>query len=62
MMDIFGYEKEIVDHRKKKIVEKIKELGGEIGDRAPADDYFGRILTGLTDLFNAGVWHFFGAG
>jgi FAD/FMN-containing dehydrogenase len=62
MMDIFGYEQEIVDFRKKKIIEKLKELGGEIGDRAPADDYFGRILTGLTDLFNTGVWHFFGSG
>ncbi|MFW9963322.1 MAG: FAD-binding oxidoreductase, partial [Candidatus Sifarchaeia archaeon] len=58
MMDIFGYEQEIVDHRKKKIIEKINDLGGEIGDRAPADDYFGRILTGLADLFNTGVWHF----
>jgi len=62
MMDIFGYEVEIVEHRKKKLIEKVKELGGELGDRAPADDYFGRILTGLTDLFNTGVWHFFGAG
>ncbi|MFX1261173.1 MAG: FAD-binding oxidoreductase [Promethearchaeota archaeon] len=62
MMDIFGYEKEIVAHRKKRIEDKIKELGGEIGDRAPADDYYGRILTGLTDLFKTGVWHFFGSG
>jgi FAD/FMN-containing dehydrogenase len=62
MMDIFGYETEIVEHRKKKILEKIAELGGEIADRAPADDYYDRILTGLTDLFTAGVWHFFGAG
>jgi len=62
MMDIFGYEDKIIAHRKKLIVDKIKELGGEIGDRAPADDYYGRILTGLTDLFKAGVWHFFGSG
>ena len=62
MMDIFGYEQEIVEHRKKKILEKLKKLGGEVGDRAPADDYFGRILTGLTDLFTTGVWHFFGSG
>lgn len=62
MMDIFGYEKEIVDHRRERILEKIKELGGEIGDPAPANDYFDKILTGLTDLFTAGVWHFFGAG
>lgn len=62
MMDIFGYEKEIVEHRKQRLVDKVKELGGSIGDRAPADDYFGHILTGLTDLFVTGVWHFFGAG
>jgi FAD/FMN-containing dehydrogenase len=62
MMDIFGYEKEIVEHRKKKILEKIRELGGEMGDRAPADDYFERTLTGLTDIFVTGVWHFFGSG
>ncbi|MGQ4912254.1 MAG: FAD-binding oxidoreductase [Candidatus Thorarchaeota archaeon] len=62
MMDIFGYEREIVDHRKKRILEKLEELGAEIGDRAPADEYFGHILTGLTDLFVNGVWHFFGAG
>jgi FAD/FMN-containing dehydrogenase len=62
MMDIFGYEEAIVEHRKKKLIEKVKELGGELGDRAPADDYFGHVLTGLSDLFNAGVWHFFGAG
>ncbi|RLI50925.1 MAG: hypothetical protein DRP09_19655, partial [Candidatus Thorarchaeota archaeon] len=40
MMDIFGYEREIVDHRKKRILEKLDELGAEIGDRAPADEYF----------------------
>jgi glycolate oxidase len=62
MMDIFGYEEEIVEHRKKKIVEKVKELGGEFGDTAPANDYFDRTLTGLTDIFTAGVWHFFGSG
>ena len=62
MMDIFGYEKEIVEHRKNRILQKLKELGAELGDRAAADDYFGHILTGLTDLFVAGVWHFFGAG
>ncbi len=62
MMDIFGYESEIVEHRKKKIIDKIAELGGEMADRAPADDYYDRILTGLTDLFITGVWHFFGAG
>jgi hypothetical protein len=33
-----------------------------VGDRAPADDYYDRILTGLTDLFKTGVWHFFGSG
>jgi glycolate oxidase len=62
MMELFGYEEEIVQHRKKRILEKIAELGGEVGDRAPADDYYDRILTGLTDLFKAGVWHFFGSG
>jgi FAD/FMN-containing dehydrogenase len=62
MMDIFGYEEAIVEYRKKKLIEKVKELGGELGDRAPADDYFGHVLTGLSDLFNTGVWHFFGAG
>ena len=62
MMDIFGYEKEIMDHRKKRIMEKINELGGEFGDPAPANDYYNQILTGLQDIFTAGVWHFFGAG
>lgn len=62
MMDIFGYEKEIVEHRKKKLVEKVKKLGGKLGNPAPADDYFGHILTGLTNLFVTGVWHFFGSG
>jgi FAD/FMN-containing dehydrogenase len=62
MMDVFGYEREIVDHRKTRVLEKIKELGGTLGDRAPADDYYGRILTGLTDIFATGVWHFFGSG
>ncbi|RDE14102.1 MAG: hypothetical protein C4K48_07230 [Candidatus Thorarchaeota archaeon] len=62
MMDIFGYEAEIVEHRKKKLSEEVKKLGGSLGDRGPADDYFGHILTGLTDIFATGVWHFFGAG
>jgi FAD/FMN-containing dehydrogenase len=62
MMDIFGYETEIVEYRKKMITKKVKELGGTFGDPAPANDYFDRILTGLTDLFVTGVWHFFGAG
>ncbi len=62
MMDLFGYEKEIIEYRKERILAKISELGGEIGDPAPANDYFDRILTGFTDLFTEGVWHFFGAG
>jgi hypothetical protein len=62
MMDIFGYEEPIVEYRKTMLIEKIEELGGELGERAPADDYFDRILTGLTGIFNTGVWHFFGAG
>lgn len=62
MMELFGYEEEIVQHRKKRVIAKIRELGGEVGDRAPADDYYNRILTGLADLFNTGVWHFFGSG
>ncbi|MGV9103735.1 MAG: FAD-binding oxidoreductase, partial [Candidatus Thorarchaeota archaeon] len=32
MMDIFGYEEELIEHRKKKIIEKVEELGGEIQD------------------------------
>lgn len=62
MMDVFGYEKEIVEHRKNRVLGKIQELGGTMGDRAAADDYYGRILTGLTEIFTAGVWHFFGSG
>ncbi|TFG14111.1 FAD-binding oxidoreductase [Candidatus Thorarchaeota archaeon] len=62
MADIFAYEKKIMDLRKKKLIAKIEDLGGEIGDPAPANDYFDRILTGLTDIFAAGVWHFFGSG
>ncbi len=62
MMDIFGYEAEIIEHRKKMLIEKVRNLGGKLGDSAPANDYFGHILTGLTDLFVTGVWHFFGAG
>ncbi|MCK5238293.1 MAG: FAD-binding oxidoreductase [Candidatus Thorarchaeota archaeon] len=62
MMDIFGYEKEIMEHRKNRILAWLKEKNYESMDPAPAHDYFDRILTGLTDLFTAGVWHFFGAG
>lgn len=62
MMDIFGYEKEIVDHRRKRIVEWLGEHKYELLDPAPANDYFDRILTGLTDIFTAGVWHFFASG
>lgn len=62
MMDIFGYEQELIEHRKEKIIEKVEELGGEMQDSTPADDYYDRILTGLTDIFAAGVWHFFGSG
>ncbi len=62
MMDVFGYEEEIIDHRKRRILQWLKEHGYESMDPAPAHDYFDRILTGLTDIFAAGVWHFFGAG
>jgi FAD/FMN-containing dehydrogenase len=62
MMDIFGYEKEIVQHRKKRIVSWLGERGYELGDPAPANDYYDQILTGLHDIFAAGVWHFFGSG
>ena len=62
MMDVFGYEKEIIEHRKTRVIEKVKELGGVFGDSEPANGYFDGILTGLTDIFTTGVWHFFGSG
>ncbi|MFW9800867.1 MAG: hypothetical protein ACFFD9_10550, partial [Candidatus Thorarchaeota archaeon] len=62
MMDVFGYEKEIIDHRTKRLKKEIKKLGGVIGDPAPADDTYDGILSGLSDVFTAGVWHFFGSG
>ncbi|MEM4735329.1 MAG: FAD-binding oxidoreductase [Candidatus Thorarchaeota archaeon] len=62
MMDVFGYESEIVSHRKRRITEKVSELHGQLVDPAPAHDYYDRILTGLQGIFTTGVWHFFGAG
>ncbi len=62
MMDLFGYEDEILEFRKKRIIEKISELGGKLEDPTPANDYYDRVLTGLTDIFATGVWHFFGSG
>ncbi len=62
MLDVFGYEKEIIDHRTKRLKMEIKKLGGVIGDPAPADATYDGILTGLSDVFTTGVWHFFGSG
>ncbi|MHA2361582.1 MAG: FAD-binding oxidoreductase [Candidatus Thorarchaeota archaeon] len=62
MLDLFGYEKEIMEHRERRITEKVNELGGKFDDPAPANDYYDGILTGLPDIFVAGVWHFFGSG
>ncbi|MHA2081993.1 MAG: FAD-binding oxidoreductase, partial [Candidatus Thorarchaeota archaeon] len=62
MLDVFGYEKEIIDHRTKRLKKEIKKLGGVIGDPTPANDTYDGILTGLSDVFTAGVWHFFGSG
>ncbi|MFW9908721.1 MAG: FAD-binding oxidoreductase [Candidatus Thorarchaeota archaeon] len=62
MMDLFGYEKEIMDHRKSRILSWLKDKNYQSMDPGPANEYFDRILTGLTDLFITGVWHFFGAG
>ncbi|MHA1246587.1 MAG: FAD-binding oxidoreductase [Candidatus Thorarchaeota archaeon] len=62
LMDVFGYEEVIVEHRRKRIEEEIKRLGGQMIDPEPANDYYDRVLTGLKDIFATGVWHFIASG
>lgn len=59
---VFGYEKEIVEYRKNGIRGICLKNNGEEGDVKNASEFFNKVVTGLPDIFAAGVWHFAGCG
>ena len=61
-IQVFGYEKEIIEHRRGKIREICEKNNGIEGDPQNSADFFSRVVTGLKDIFAAGVWHFSGCG
>ncbi len=59
---VFGYEKELVAYRKNRIRSVCEKNNGEEGDAKNASEFLNKVVTGLPDIFAAGVWHFAGCG
>lgn len=59
---IFGYDKEIVEYRKNRVRRICLENNGREGAAENASEFFNKVVTGLHDIFAAGVWHFAGCG
>lgn len=58
----FGYDKHIVNYRKKFIENLCKANNGREGDPKIAEETFKKVVTGLPEIFAHGVWHFTGCG
>jgi glycolate oxidase len=59
---LYGYDKETLDYRSRKLKELCKKFNGKETDTNLSREYFGRVTSGLKGLFDQGVWHFAGAG
>jgi FAD/FMN-containing dehydrogenase len=59
---VFGYDKYIVDHRRKLIENICQTNNGREGDPKNAEETFKNVVTGLPAIFASGVWHFAGCG
>ena len=61
-IQVFGYEKGIIEYRRSRIREICIKNDGIEGDSRNSADFFNRVVTGLKDIFAGGVWHFSGCG
>jgi len=61
-IQVFGYEKRIIEYRRDRIRSLCLENNGEEGDAKNAFEYFNKVVTGLHNIFASGVWHFAGCG
>ncbi len=59
---LYGYDKEVLEYRKKKLRRICDECKGKEGDASASREFFTRVTTGLKGLFDQGVWHFTGCG
>jgi FAD/FMN-containing dehydrogenase len=59
---VFGYDRHIVDYRKKLIADVCRANNGREGDPKVAEETFKKVVTGLPGIFASGVWHFAGCG
>jgi len=59
---VFGYDKRIVNYRKKLIADLCRANNGREGDPKVAEETFKKVVTGLSGIFASGVWHFAGCG
>jgi glycolate oxidase len=59
---VFGYEKQIIEFRKKKIRSICMKNNGTEGDSSNSSGFFAKVVTGLDGIFAQGVWHFSGCG
>ncbi|MBO3754417.1 MAG: FAD-binding oxidoreductase [Candidatus Brockarchaeota archaeon] len=59
---VFGYERAIIEYRKNKILNLCLKNNGIEGDVENASAFFNKVVSGLHDIFVAGVWHFPGCG
>lgn len=59
---LYGYDKESLEYRKRKLIEICHKHNGKDADASSSRDFFGAVTTGLKGLFDQGVWHFAGCG
>lgn len=59
---VFGYEREVIEHRKNRIRGICAKNNGEEGDARNASEFFNKVVTGLPGIFAEGTWHFAGCG
>jgi len=59
---VFGYNQHTVGYRKRLLAKICRECNGRKRDSDVAKNMFTKVVTGLSEIFAAGVWHFAGCG
>ncbi len=59
---VFGYDQHIIEYRKRVLTKTCQKNNGKKRDSNIAKDTFMKVVTGLSEIFAAGVWHFAGCG
>ena len=59
---LYGYDKEMLEYREKKLKEICSKYNGKEGQASTSQEFFTRVVAGLKGIFEQGVWHFAGCG